>query len=237
MSLKLLDIQYLRAQNSYAGQVLVVSSTQGVEFTPTLIVVGDKVGIGTTSPGKSLTVSGNIAVVGDDSGYYFSDGSKQTTSAITMLPGGIQGSVQFNDLDQFNGNSLLFWDKNTNRLGIGTDQPRSTLQIKDVGYESTNHSTNGIDLIVIDSFPVPDYRSCHYIVQITDENYSWFHTSQIMLVHDGLYAFKSEYNIVTTQDKLGEFDCQINSGNVELTFTPFYTSDKNIKVIRTSIEP
>ena len=72
---------------------------------------------------------------------------------------------------------------------------------------------------------------------MTDTNFSWFHTSQLMLIHDGLNAFKSEYNIVVTQSRLGEFDCQVNMGMVELVFTPFYISDKNIKVIRTSIEP
>jgi hypothetical protein len=58
-----------------------------------------------------------------------------------------------------------------------------------------------------------------------------------MLIHDGLNAFKSEYNIVVTNQKLGEFDCQVNGGMVELVFIPLYSSDKNIKVIRTSIEP
>jgi hypothetical protein len=237
MTLKLLDIQYLRAQNTGNGQVLITGSSFGVEQTSTLVIKNGMVGIGTTIPSDTLTVNGNIRLVGVGSQMVFADNTVQSTAAVTMLPGGVSGSVQFNSAGSFGGNEDLFWDTSSNRLGIGTSVPRSTLQIRDVGYESTNTSTSDTTEIVLDSFPVPDYRSCHYIVQVTDENYSWFHTTQIMLIHDGIQAFKSEYNIVTTQEKLGSFDCRIDSGNVELTFTAFYTSDKNIKVIRTSIEP
>lgn len=237
MALKLLDLEYLRAQNSSNGQVLVTSSTFGVEYTPVLVVKNGMVGIG-TAPSKTLSVNGNISFHGVGSTISFPDGTTQSTAATTTPPGGSAGSVQYNTgLGTFGGGSDLFWNADEVRFGIGTNLPRSTLQIKDVGYESTNTQALDLDPVILDRFPVPDYRSCHYIVQVTDTNYSWFHTTQIMLIHDGIQAFKSEYNIVTTSEKLGEFDCQINGGNVELIFTAFYTSDKNIKVIRTSIEP
>lgn len=237
MTLKLLDLEYLRAQNSGSGQVLITTSSTGVTYSPTLVVSDGKVGIGTAVPASNLTVKGSVEIIGSGSAYVFADGSTQSTAAVTMLPGGSTGAVQFNGTGIFAGVSSLYWDNQNSRLGIGTDQPRATLQIKDVGYESTDTVALGIDEIVLDSFPVPDYRSCHYIVQVTDTNFSWFHTAQVMLIHDGLNAFKSEYNIVVTNQKLGEFNCRVVTSNVEFTFTPFYTSDKNIKVIRTSIEP
>ena len=236
MTLKLLDLQYLRAQNTSTGQVLVTGSSLGVEITPSLVVRNGRVGIGSSNPSQALSVAGNVAVFGS-AGYYFSDGSLQSTAAVTMLPGGTPGAVQFNDSGSFGGINTFCWISSTGRLGIGNDNPLSTLQIKDVGYESTNTSVDDLSTVTLDSFPVPNYRSCHYIVQVTDTNNSWFHTTQIMLIHDGLNAFKSEYNIVTTHERLGSFDCTVDTGNVLLTFTPFYTSDKNIKVIRTSIEP
>ncbi len=237
MSLKLLDIQYLRAQQSGNGQVLVTGTSLGVEYTNDIVVRGGKVGIGSNLPSSKLTVVGNIELHETGSTLIFSDGSQQSTAAVTLPPSAPIGAVQFNAGGSFGGSDNLFWNSGSNRLGIGTSNPRSTLQIKDVGYESTDTTAATIDAVVLDSFPVPDYRSCHYIVQVTDTNYSWFHTTQIMVLHDGLNAFKSEYNIVTTQEKLGSFDVEIVSSNVLLTFTPFYSSDKNIKVIRTSIEP
>ena len=237
MALKLLDIEYLRAQNSSNGQVLTTGINSSVEYNPNLVVKSGQVGIGSSTPTSTLSVSGNISIFGQASAFVFADGTRQTTSAVTLSPGGIIGSVQYNAGGAYDGTEKLFWDTGNYRLGIGTSVPKSTLQIKDVGYESTDTSTDNINPVVLDSFPVPDYRSCHYIVQVTDTNYSWFHTAQIMLVHDGSSAFKSEYNIVVTHQKLGEFDCRISNGNVELIFEAFYTSEKNIKVIRTSIEP
>lgn len=237
MSLKLLDIQYLRAQNSSNGQVLITTASSEIAQSNLLIISDTGVGVGTSTT-DAFAVVGNISLFGSNTSIVFGDGTVQSTAAAYTPPGGIVGTVQYKDnSNNFNGSINLFWDSSSNRLGIGTSIPKSTLQIKNVGYESTDRITSTIDPIVLDSFPVPDYRSCHYIIQVTDTNYSWFHTTQIMLIHDGASVYKSEYNIVTTADKLGTFDCAINSGNVELTFTALFTSDKNIKVIRTSITP
>lgn len=236
MTIKVLDIDYLRAQNTAQGQVIVSSSGLGITYSPNVYIKNNKIGVGSTSPTNEISVVGNIAVFGSDSGFVFSDGSIQKSATTNTPPGGNYGTVQFNNSGSFSGTLNLYWDSSTNRLGVGTNQPKSTLQIKDVGYESTDRNTSDMTPVVLDSFPVPDYRSCHYIVQVTDEEFSWFHTTQIMLVHNGLNAYKTEYNIVVTQAKLGSFDCEINGGNVELSFTAFYNSLKNIKIIRTSIQ-
>ena len=239
MALKLLDIDYLRARNTFSGQVLVTGSNLSVTTTSTLVINAGNVGIGSSSPSQTLAVNGTIGLFGTNSALVFPDGSSQSTSANNaVFPGGNSGAVQYNNLGNFAGDTNnLYWDSVNKRLGVGTNSPRSTFQIIDVGYESTNVSTSDILPVVLDSFPVPAYRSCHYIVQITDVNNSWFQTSQVMVLHDGLNSYQTEYNIVSTYSKMGEITTQIVGGNVQLFFTPFYTSDKNIKVIRTSIEP
>jgi hypothetical protein len=235
--LKVLDINYLRAQNAAQGQIVTTATGLGITYSPNVYIINSKIGVGTTNPANEVTVVGNIAIAGSNSAFIFPDGSRQTSATTNTPPGGSTGTIQFNNNNSFDGSLNLYWDSTTQRLGVGTNQPKSTLQIKDVGYESTNKNTSDMNPVVLDSFPVPDYRSCHYIVQVTDVTYSWFHTTQIMLVHDGLNAYKTEYNIVITANKLGSFDCAINNGNVELSFSAFYSSLKNIKVIRTSIQP
>ena len=239
MPLKLLDIDYLRARNTVPGEFIITGANLSVIPTTAIVLSSGNVGIGSSSPSSKLSVSGNIALFGSNSAIQFSDGTTQSTSAAGVVyPGSTSGAVQFNQSGKFGGDATnLYWDTANKRLGVGTNAPRSTFQIIDVGYESTNTSTSGITPVVLDSFPVIYYRSCHYIVQITDENNSWYQTSQIMLIQDGVNAFQTEYNIVVTQTKLGEVSCQISGGNVQLLFTALYTSDKNIKVIRTSIEP
>ena len=237
MAIKYLDIQYLRAQSVSQGQVVVVGTSYSITTDGNLIISNGNIGIGTSTPSQKLSVGGNILLYSANSQIIFSDGTVQSTAAATATIGGTTGSVQFNSSGELNGNNKLFWDNANYRLGINNNVPNSSLQIKDVGYESTNTTVSDTTTTVLDSFPVPNYRSCHYIIQVTDTNNSWFHTSQLMMIQDGMVVDKSEYNVVYTHARLGEFDCQILSGNVELLFTPSYISNKNIKVIRTSIEP
>ena len=67
MNLKLLDIQYLRAQNTTPGQVVVTGPTQSVTTTNTLVVVNGNVGIGSSTPSSPLSVTGNVAIFGGNS--------------------------------------------------------------------------------------------------------------------------------------------------------------------------
>ena len=239
MNLKFLDINYLRAQGVTTGQVIVAGSQQNITSSSALQVVNGNVGIGTSAVPSPLTIAGNLQLVGSNSLVIFSNGTAQGSSADTVVfPGSSSGAVQYNNGGKFGGNAAkLYWDAVNQRLGVGTNAPRASFQIIDVGFESTNTSTSSAAPVILDSFPVPYFRSCHYIIQITDENSSWYQTSQLMIIHDGFNAFQTEYNIIYTYQRLGELSCQISGGNVELLLTAFFPSNKNIKVIRTSIEP
>jgi hypothetical protein len=44
-------------------------------------------------------------------------------------PGGITGNVQYNDSGSFGGSNNLFWNSSTNRLGINTSTPSTSLHV------------------------------------------------------------------------------------------------------------
>ena len=88
---------------------------------------------------------------------------------------------------------------------------------------------------MIDTFKVPEIRSAHYYIQITDEYTSEYQISQITVVHNGLNAYKSEYNIVCSAAKLGEFDVNLTGLDVNLIFYPITASHKTMKVNRSSM--
>lgn len=149
---------------------------------------------------------------------------------------GSTGSVQFNDgLGFLAAAPEFFWDNIAKRLGINAPSPVSSIQYKHVSLEGESSSTSDTLPTIIDSMPVPDLRSAHYYIQVTDEDNSTYHITQMTIVHDGLNAYKSEYNIVTSDGKLGEFDCLVVSGNVTVQFTAFTASNKTIKVNRSSM--
>jgi hypothetical protein len=94
---------------------------------------------------------------------------------------------------------------------------------------------NGSWTQVIDSWDSGTYTSAKYMVQLTDTG-GKIHTQEIMVIQDGTNVYMSEYGIVTTQGELGTFSGGFNVSNVEITFTPNYTtSAMNIQVVRQSI--
>lgn len=235
MTTKYLDIEYLRAQNSNAGQLILAG--QGNTLTYTQFVTVDangNVGIGTSTPTSTLTVNGNISLKGTDSRIIFPDGSTATTASPSY---GTAGTVQFSTgSNKFSGDSTnFFWDSSNKRLGIGTSSPVTTLQIKYTAMESTSTTWSGTGQVELDSFGAALVRSAHYFVQVTDEDNSQYHTSQITVVQDGLKAYKSEYNIVTSDNRLGDFDCVISGGSLKLLFTAYQATNKTVKITRTSM--
>jgi hypothetical protein len=187
---------------------------------------------GYTGPtGSPSTVTGPTGYTGPSgpTGGYGPTGPMQ---AITGTTGAIQYTDGAGDLQA---DGLFTYDGVNKRLAVNALNPTTTIQFKHVGLEGTASNTSTTDPLVIDSMPVPDLRSAHYYVQITDEDHSWYHISQVTVVHDGLNAFKSEYNIVVNHAKLGEIDVQIQSGFVNLIFTAYQVTNKTIKVARSSM--
>ncbi len=237
MAVKYVDIEYLRAQNASAGQLILAGSSNTLTYTQYVTVdINGNVGIGTAVSAAPLTIQGNVKIQGSGSALMFADGTAQSTAAAPSS--GAAGSIQFASNDSQFGSDYqnLYWDGINRRVGIGTNAPLTTLQVKDTAWESTKTGPfSGIITRTLDSFSALNVRSAHYLVQVTDETNSRYHTSQIMVVQDGLNAFKSEYNIVTSQDKLGDFDAQVSGGNLLLLFTPYENTVKTVKITRTSM--
>lgn len=198
--------------------------------------IGSNVGIGVSSvtAGSALTVNGTIDILGAGNGIYFPDGTFQNSSAQSSAAGN-DGDIQFNQGGSFGASSSLRWDNANSRLGIGTTGPFSSIHYEYTALESTSSYVNDTNQTVIDSFKVTEIRSANYYIQVTDETTSKYHIAQITVVHDGLNAYKNEYGIVCSDGKLGEFDVLVQGLNVNLLFTPANTSNKTMKVNRTSM--
>lgn len=235
MTIKYLDIEYLRAQNSSQGQLILAGQGNTLTYTQYVTVdVNGNVGIGTGNPSNTLTVNGNVQLLSGGTVIY-PDGSTQNTAGFPSA--GSEGTVQFSGTGNvFAGDTThLFWDSTNHRLGIGTNVPLTSLQINHTAMESTSTQWSGTSPVVLDSFPAIQVRSAHYFVQVTDEDNSQYHIAQITVVQDGVKAYKSEYNIITNADRLGTFDCQIAGGYLQLVFAAFAATNKTVKITRTSM--
>jgi hypothetical protein len=99
----------------------------------------------------------------------------------------------------------------------------STLVQDNIGGVAVDLTTTAA-LQTIDEFPVTTYRSVKYIVQLEHDSDSKYHCAEILLTHNGINAYLTEYAIVYTDSSLGEFDATVDAGNVKLQLTPSYTN-------------
>lgn len=193
------------------------------------------IGVATVTAGSALTVNGTVDIQGLGNGIYFPDGTFQDSSASASAAGGAD-QIQYNDgSGSFAADSQFVYSSVSKRLGIGTTSALSSIQYRYTALESTGSQVSDTTPTVIDTFKVPEIRSAHYYIQITDETTSEYQIAQITVVHNGLTAFKSEYNIVCSENKLGEFDVILQGLNVNLYFYPFSSSNKTMKVNRSSM--
>ena len=102
-------------------------------------------------------------------------------------------------------------------------------------FEAEQTSDTTTSQTVVDSFPTTLYRSVHYFAQVTDLDNSLYHTTSITVVQDGSNAYKSEYNVVAPEGRLGNFNANVSAGSCTLSFTAFNATNKVVNILRTGI--
>lgn len=85
---------------------------------------------------------------------------------------------------------------------------------------------------VVDSFQTASYRTAKYLVQMTAG--TDYHSTEILLIHDGTTVYMTEYGTIFTSASLGTFDGDISSGLVRLLVTPA-NINTTIKIQRLSV--
>lgn len=74
--------------------------------------------------------------------------------------------------------------------------------------------------VVVDSFGITEYRSAKYYFQVSNPGLDEYESSEVMVVHDGTTAYRTQYaRIFTGANALGSVAVTINSGNVDVSFT------------------
>ncbi len=91
-----------------------------------------------------------------------------------------------------------------------------------VGWRGTTEITVNTAPVLIHSFESDRYRSAKYIVQVQNSTRNAFEVSEVMVIHDDATAFRTQYNMVSTQANaapLGNVSVALSSGNVNLYYT------------------
>lgn len=124
-------------------------------------------------------------------------------------------------------------------LGVAKRINSESLQIADTIMDSGMVLVNTTGTVVVDSYPVSQYRSAKYLIQITDGSGAGaeFETIEILLLVDNNQTvYATEYAVLTSNGELGEFAADVEVDNiVRLYFTAYQASSKTIKIFRTGM--
>jgi hypothetical protein len=104
--------------------------------------------------------------------------------------------------------------------------------------DSTLKMVNSTAATIIDSYSATVYRSAKYLVQI-DEGSGPTGNCQVieilLLMDNSNNVYATEYGTLSTNGALGEFAAGFDNGNINLWFTAYQATPKEIVVLRTAL--
>lgn len=117
-----------------------------------------------------------------------------------------------------------------------------SVQIADAVMDSGKVHINTTSTTVIDAYSMLEFRSAKYLIQIEEASLAPgdpadFQFIEIMLlVNNEGDVFATEYGVLSSNGELGIFAADVQIDNyVRLYFTPYYASNKTLKILRTAM--
>jgi len=114
-------------------------------------------------------------------------------------------------------------DSATIRTIVDSDYVQSRIGNQGVPSASADLTGTGAAQVV-DTFSSTEFRTAKYIIQLEKDSDSKYHSTEILLTHNGSEIYLTEYGIIQTDSSLGEFDAVFDSTNINLTLTPSYSN-------------
>ena len=116
---------------------------------------------------------------------------------------------------------------------IDNDEIVTTKKVKSKDRKTGDQTKTSTDEFALDTFAKNDYRAARYIVAMSKG--SDFHSTEIVLVHDGSSVTLTQYGTLKTSS-LATFDADISGSNLRLLCTPASVASTVIKFDRTTVD-
>jgi hypothetical protein len=201
-----------------SGNVLTSNGTGWISAPPTIpVLIGD-----VTSVDNVVTLSNTAVISQYLTGFTIGGGIVTENDTILHAIEKIAGNVS--TVSSIGG--VITVDEIVNLATFsGSVQINEDLEVHGIVYTDITSSTD------LKSFSSSVYRSAKFILQVNctaGTDVGSYQTSEVLVVHDGVNAYLSEYGIVQTGNTLVDYVASIVSGNVRLSAQP--TSGNTISV-------
>jgi len=217
--------QFVRVSSTFtatAGQ-----TTFSVSYTPNYVDVFVN-GVRLTSS-EYVATNGSSIILNDSA----NDGD--IIDVIGMQNGGLFDTSKWTAADPSNLISGNIY-KASGSVGIGTTNPTQLLDVRGnvsvsgiitaTSVASTytiqgsvvSTSSTTAQIGIHSALPSTTYRSVEYMIQAAQPTN--FHTTKILVVHNGTTAYLTEYGTVYNSSVLADYDVDISGGNIRLLSTP-----------------
>ena len=143
-----------------------------------------------------------------------------------MIPHGTDTRLQSN-------NERFHIENNQGNIVITAS---GVVQIGTYAVDTTNTGTTATTQVAIHSFAAATFRSARFTVQVTNSTLSTYHTTELLLVHDGTTANITEFGEIHTGSAVeATFDADINLETSDFSLHSASTDTMAFKVVCHSI--
>ena len=125
-------------------------------------------------------------------------------------------------------------------LGVGyfdsnASNTKGTLDINQVAsHDTAEKTTTGIGTTSIFTFDKSTFRTAKFVISVTDSTINEYHSTEMLVIHDGTNAYKTEYGSIFTSE-LATFDVDINGNDVRVLAGVTTTNTVEFKVYANSL--
>ena len=116
---------------------------------------------------------------------------------------------------------------------VANDEIVTTKAIQSKNKQTGGTTYTATTEVALDTFAHADFRAARYVIAM-DEGTN-FHSTEIMLVHDGSTVTMTAYGTLKDTN-LATFDADINGANVRLLITPASANSTIVKFDRTVVD-
>ena len=201
----------------------------------TLNPFGGNVGIGTDSPDTKL----DITSAGVNGILLNQDTASAATSSRLMFKDNVRTNllINVNGILQFRTDATVNSSSGTTRFSVSPTLVKTEvpLRVEEYQIDTTETSTSATTQTVIHTMSASDFRSARFTIQVTNSTDSTYHTTEILMLHDGTTANITEFGKIFTANEEATFDADVSAGNVRLFATPATTDSMEFKVVCHSI--